>query len=150
MDQRQIQGILEIVRILRRNQPIINLLGKLTEGISKIVPCESVRYDLTDAQGRLWSRVVRVGGDPERPEFGDLARLRTYEQREIRQIEQGYEIKLPLGFGELVSGRLIVQRKGPRFTEEEIKLLESCADIFTLGLRARPFEPPPKPRSPFD
>jgi hypothetical protein len=31
-----------------------------------------------------------------------------------------------------------------------MKRLRAVADILSLGLRARPFEPPPKPRGPFD
>ena len=28
--------------------------------------------------------------------------------------------------------------------------LRAVADVLSLGLRARPFEPPPKPRGPFE
>ena len=54
-----------------------------------------------------------------------------------------------LGIGE-PSGRLILRRKSPPFGDDEVKKLRSVADILSLGLRARPFEPPARPRGPFE
>ncbi len=137
-----------IACVLRRRRAVSLLLPDLTAEIAKIVPADSFRYDIED-QGRLWSRSVRPGSEPERPALGAVARLGSRESEHAREIEGGFEACLLLGIGE-ASGRLILRRKAPAFGEEEMKKLRAVADVLSLGLRARPFEPPPKPRGPFD
>lgn len=137
-----------LARILRQKKVIQTLMPQVTEEIAKLVPVDWVRYDLTDEQGRLWTRTNKPGQEPERPGLGEVPRLGSRESEYAKAIEGGFEACVLLGIGE-AAGRLIVRRKsGP--LDAELPKLRSIADLLTLGFRARPFEPPPKPRNPFD
>ncbi|HZN60770.1 MAG TPA: hypothetical protein VFC90_00060, partial [Planctomycetota bacterium] len=61
-----------------------------------------------------------------------------------------FGVSVPLGIGEPPSGRLVVKRRSAAFSDEEVEVLKAAADLISIGFRARPFDPPPKPRSPFD
>lgn len=137
-----------MARLLRQKRVIQTLLPDLTAEIVRIVPTDWLRYDLED-QGKLWSRSIRPGSEPERPGLGVVPRLSSREAEYAKEIEGGYEVCLLLGIGD-PSGRLILRRKSSPFTDEEMKKLRSIADVLSIGLRARPFEPPPKPRGPFE
>lgn len=137
----------DLARLLRQKRVVQTLLPDLAKAIAELVPVDWIRVDLED-QGRLWSRAVRPGGEPERPGLGEVPRLGSREAEVAKEIEGGFEACLLLGIGE-ASGRLIVRRKSDSF-EKDLPKLRSIADVLTIGLRARPFEPPPKPRSPFD
>ena len=137
-----------IARTLRQKRVVAALLPDLTAEIVRIVPADSLRYDLDD-QGKLWSRSHKPGSEPERPGFGAVLRMGSREAEYAKETEGGFEACVILGIGE-ASGRLVLRRKSPPFGEDEMKKLRSIADVLSLGLRARPFEPPPKPRHPFD
>jgi len=137
-----------LARILRQKRVIQTLLPEVAKAIVELVPCDWVRFDLTDEQGRLWTRFVRPGSEPERPGLGEVPRLGSRESEYVRTIEGGFEACVLLGIGE-PSGRLIVRRKTKPY-DEDLSTLRSIADVVSLGFRARPFEPPPKPRSPFE
>lgn len=137
-----------IARVLRQKRAVQTLLADLTAEVLKIVSADWLRFDLED-QGKLWSRSIKPGGDPERPGLGAVPRLSSKEAEYARPIEGGHEACLLLGIGE-PSGRLILRRKSDPFTDEEMRKLRAVADVLSLGLRARPFEPPPKPRGPFE
>lgn len=137
-----------LARILRRKRAVSSLLKDLTAEILKIVPAEWLRYDLED-QGRLWSRSIRPGADPQRPGLGEVPRMSSKDAEYARPIEGGFEACILLGIGD-PTGRLILRRKSEAFTDEEMELLRAVSDVLSLGLRARPFEPPPKPRNPFE
>jgi hypothetical protein len=92
---------------------------------------------------------VKPGAEPQRPELGQVPRIGSRETEYAKDIEGGFEACLLLGIGE-TSGRLLLRRKSGAFTEEEMKKLRSVADLLTLGLRARPFDPPARPRGPFE
>jgi hypothetical protein len=150
MNTAQLETFVDIARILRRKEPVINLLAELTEKLFMIVAGDSVRYDLLDNEERLWSRIVGRGGKPERPELGAITRLKTKELIEQVLVEGRYILSIPIGFGDTVSGRFVIERKETKFTDEEIDVLKDCATLLTLGLRTRPLDLPPKPRRPFD
>ncbi len=137
-----------LARILRRKQVIATLLPDLTTEIVGLVPADWLRYDLQD-QGRLWSRSIQPGAEPERPELGAVQRLGSKEKDYTKPIEGGHEACVLLGIGE-PSGRLILRRRSGPFDEAEMEKLRAISDVLSLGLRARPFEPPPRPRSPFE
>ncbi len=137
-----------IARVLRQRRAVVMLLPDLTAEIARIVPADWFRYDLEE-QGKLWSRSVKPGAEPERPGLGVVPRLGSRESEHAGEIEGGFEACLLLGIGE-PSGRLLVRRKAGAFSDDEMKKLRAVADVLSLGLRARPFEPPPKPRGPFD
>lgn len=137
-----------IVRLLRQKRVISTLLPDLTAEIVRLVPADWLRFDLDD-QGRLWSRVVKPGAEPVRPGLGEVPRIGSREAEHAGEIDGGHEACLPLGIGE-PAGRLILRRKSPAFGEEEMRKLRAVADALSIGLRARPFEPPPRPRGPFD
>jgi len=137
-----------VARVLRQKKAVQTLLADLTAEILKIIPADWLRYDLED-QGKLWSRSIKPGADPERPGLGAVPRLGSKETEYVKPIEGGFEACVLLGIGE-PSGRLILRRKSGGFSDEDLKTLRSLADVLSLGLRARPFEPPPKPRGPFD
>jgi hypothetical protein len=134
--------------LLRQKKAVQTLLPDLTTELLKIAPADWVRYDLED-QGRLWCRSVRPGTEPQRPGLGEVPRITSRESEYAKEIDGGFEACLLLGIGE-TSGRLILRRKSAAFTEEEMKKLRSVADLLTLGLRSRPFDPPARPRSPFE
>jgi hypothetical protein len=81
--------------------------------------------------------------------LGAVPRLGSREAEYAREIEGGFEACLLLGIGD-PNGRLILRRRLPPFSDEDLRKLRPIADVLSLGLRARPFEPPPKPRSPFE
>lgn len=137
-----------LAHLLRQKKVIQTLMPDVAKAVAEIVPVDWLRVDLTDEQGRLWSRQVRPGGEAERPGLGEVPRLGSREADYARAIEGGFEACVLLGIGE-PSGRLVVRRKSGPF-DEDLAKLRPIADVLTLGLRARPFEPPPKPRSPFD
>ncbi len=138
----------EIARVLRQKRAVSSLLADLAAEIVRIVPADWLRLDLED-QGKLWSRSIKPGQEPVRPGLGEVPRIRSGESEYARPIEGGYEACMLLGIGD-PSGRLTLRRKSPAFDEEELRKLRSVADVLSLGLRARPFEPPPRPRGPFD
>ncbi|MFN3486496.1 MAG: hypothetical protein ACK44W_13590 [Planctomycetota bacterium] len=137
-----------LARILRQKRAVLSLLPELTAEIVKIVPADWLRYDLED-QGKLWSRAVRPGREPERPGLGAVPRLSSRETEYAKPIEGGFEACVLLGIGE-PSGRLVLRRASGPFGDDDMARLRQIADVLSLGLRARPFEPPPKPRSPFE
>jgi hypothetical protein len=134
--------------VLRQKKAVQTLVPDLTTELVKIVPADWLRYDLED-QGKLWSRSIKPGAEAQRPGLGEVPRIGSRDAEYAKEIEGGFEACLLLGIGE-TSGRLLVRRKTPAFTEDEMKRLRAVADILSLGLRARPFEPPPKLRGPFD
>jgi hypothetical protein len=137
-----------VAAVLRQKKAVQTLLPDLTTELVKIVAADWLRYDLED-QGKLWCRSIKPGAEPQRPGLGEVPRIKSTEAEYSREIEGGFEACLLLGIGE-TSGRLILRRKSSAFAEEEIKKLRSVADILSIGLRARPFEPPARPRGPFD
>jgi hypothetical protein len=137
-----------IARVLRTKRVVATLLPDLTSEIVKIVPADWLRYDLED-QGKLWSRSIKPGQEPARPGLGEVPRIKSGESEHMKEIEGGHEACLLLGIGE-PTGRFILRRKSGPFADEEMRKLRAIADVLTLGLRARPFEPPPRPRGPFD
>ena len=137
-----------IAAVLRQKKAVQTLVPDLTAEIVKIVAADWIRYDLED-QGRLWSRSVKPGAEPQRPGLGEVPRIGSRESEYARDIEGGFEACLLLGIGE-TTGRLLLRRRSSAFTEDEMKKLRTVADVLSIGLRARPFEPPPKPRGPFD
>ena len=137
-----------MAKILRQKKVITPLLPEVADEIFTSVPAEWMRIDLED-KGRLWSRSVKRGEEPKRPGLGEVPRMRTKESEYTKPIEGGQEACVLLGIGE-VSGRLILRRKTDAFTDEEMGLLRGFADVCSLGLRARPFDPPPRVRGPFE
>ena len=137
-----------LAALLRLKRAVQTLLPDVAAEVLKIVPADWMRVDLED-QGKLWSRSIRPGAEPQRPGLGEVPRMRSSDAEYAKEIEGGFEACLLLGIGE-PSGRLILRRKSGPFAEDEMKRLRSVADLLTLGLRARPFDPPPKPRGPFD
>ena len=137
-----------IAAVLRQKKTVHTLLADLTGEIARVVPADWLRYDLED-QGKLWSRSIKPGSDPVRPGLGEVPRIRSTESEYAKEIEGGFEACLLLGIGE-PTGRLLLRRKSSAFADDDLKKLRSIADVLSLGLRARPFEPPPKPRGPFE
>jgi hypothetical protein len=137
-----------IAAVLRQKKAVHTLLPDLTTELLKIVPADWLRYDLED-QGKIWCRSIKAGAEPQRPGLGEVPRIGSREAEYAKVIEGGFEACLLLGIGE-TTGRLILRRKLGAFTDDEMKKLRSVADLLSLGLRARPFEPPPRPRGPFD
>ena len=135
----------ELARVLRRPGPLQRLLREVTDQVAKLVALDGIRYDITDQKGSVWSRVCRLGEEPDRPGLGTVLRIKTREEL----VRDGDEVSLPLGFGDRAYGRIVVKRKGG-FSDEDVEALQRCADLFTLALRARPFDAKPKPRGPFD
>ena len=137
-----------IATVLRQKKAVQTLLADLTAEVVRIVPADWLRYDLED-QGKLWSRSIRPGSDPARPGLGEVPRIGSRESEYAKAIDGGFEACLLLGIGE-PAGRLLLRRKASAFGDDELKKLRSVADLLSLGLRARPFEPPPRPRGPFE
>jgi hypothetical protein len=137
-----------IAAVLRQKKAVQTLVPDLTTELVKIVPADWLRYDLED-QGKLWSRSIKPGAEAQRPGLGEVPRIGSRDAEYAKEIDGGFEACLLLGIGD-TSGRVLLRRKTPAFSEDEMKRLRAVADILSLGLRARPFEPPPKPRSPFD
>jgi hypothetical protein len=137
-----------IAAVLRQKKTIQTLLSDLTAEVVRVVPADWLRYDIED-QGKLWSRSIKPGSDPVRPGLGEVARIGSRESEYAKEIEGGFEACLLLGIGE-PAGRLLLRRKSPAFSDDDLKRLRTVADVLSLGLRARPLEPPPKPRGPFE
>lgn len=137
-----------VARLLRQKKAVSTLMADLAAEIFRIVPADWLRLDLED-QGKLWSRSVKPGQEPVRPGLGEVPRLRSGETEYARPIEGGHEACLLLGIGD-PSGRLLLRRRSAPFGEEDMEKLRPLADVLSLGLRARPLEPPPRPRGPFD
>jgi len=137
-----------LASVLRQKKVVHTLLPDLTTELVKIVPADWLRVDLEEG-GKLWCRSIKPGSEPQRPGLGEVPRITSRESEYAKEIEGGFEACLLLGIGE-TTGRLLLRRKSGPFTDEEMKKLRSVADLFSLGLRARPTEPPPKPRGPFD
>ena len=140
--------VARLAALLRQKKAVLTLFGDVAAEIARMVPADWIRIDLED-QGKLWSRSVKPGSEPQRPGLGEVPRMKSQESEYAKEIEGGFEACLLLGIGE-ASGRLLLRRKSGPFTPEEIKVLRPVADVLSIGLRARPFDPPPKPRSPFD
>jgi hypothetical protein len=137
-----------IAAVLRQKKAVQTLVPDLTAELVRIVAADWIRYDLED-QGKLWSRSIKPGAEAQRPGLGEVPRIRSNEAEYAKEIEGGFEACLLLGIGD-TAGRLLLRRRSPAFTDDEMKKLRAVADVLSLGLRARPFEPPPKPRGPFD
>lgn len=136
---------IDLARLLRRPGPLQNLLREVTEKFCCIVVFDTVRYDIADEKGQMWSRLCKPGVDPDRPSLGTILRLKTREEL----VREGDTVQVPLGFGDRPSGKIVVSRKGG-FSDADVEALQRCADLFTLALRARPLEAKPKPRGPFE
>lgn len=137
-----------LAALLRQKKAVLTLFPEVAAEIARLVPVEWLRIDLDD-QGKLWSRSVKPGGEPQRPGLGEVSRMKSNEAEYAKEIEGGFEACLLLGIGE-ASGRLILRRKSGPFSGEELKTLRAAADVLSLGLRSRPFDPPARPRSPFE
>ena len=137
-----------LASVLRQKKAVQTLFPDVVSEVVKLVPADWLRLDLDD-QGRLWSRSMKPGGEPQRPGLGEVNRMGSKEVEYAKEIDGGFECCVLLGIGE-ASGRLILRRKSGPFGAEDLKLLRPVADVLTLGLRARPFEPPARPRGPFD
>lgn len=142
--------LLEMAAVMRRRAPIHGLLADVTKCLLAAVPADGARFDLSDESGKLWSRVVRAGQEPERPSLGGVTPLRSKESFQRTEEDGLFGVSIPLGIGEPASGRLVLKRRSGAFSDDEVEVLRSAADLISLGLRARPYDPPPKPRSPFD
>jgi hypothetical protein len=134
--------------ILRQKKVVETLLPQVVAEIVKAVPCEWVRFDIGDERNRIWSRSIKPGGKPERPGLGEILRVGSRDESYSKAIDGGFEACLMLGIGE-PTGRMILRRKEKGF-DDDMPALQAVADVVTLGFRARPMEPPPKPRSPFE
>jgi hypothetical protein len=137
-----------LAALLRQKKAVQTLAVDLAAEIIRFVPADWMRLDLDD-QGRLWSRILKPGAEPQRPGLGEVPRMGSKEVEYAKDIEGGFEACVLLGIGE-ASGRLILRRKAGPFTAEDLKRLRPVADVLSLGLRARPFDPPARPRGPFD
>lgn len=139
-----------IAAILRRRTAVANLLRELADAIFACVACDGMRFDLTDERSGLWSRIAKPGQEPERPSLGAVARLKTRETCEETCEEGVHQVVVPLGIGDPATGRWTLRRRSGAFTNAELDAIRAIADVLSLGLRARSFDPPPKPRGPFD
>jgi hypothetical protein len=137
-----------LAALLRQKKAVQTLVADLAAEIVKVVPADWLRLDLED-QGKLWSRSIKPGEEPRRPELGEVPRMKSSESEYAKDIEGGFEACLLLGIGE-ASGRLLLRRKSGPFSPDDLKRLRPVADVLSIGLRARPFEPPARPRGPFD
>ena len=137
-----------LANMLRQRRAVSSLLKDVTTEIVRNVPADWLRFDLED-QGRLWSRSIKPGSDPVRPGLGEVPRMSSKDSDYVKEIEGGFEACVLLGIGE-PTGRLILRRKSGAFSDDDLKKLRPVADVLSLGLRARPFDPPPKPRNPFE
>ena len=137
-----------LAALLRQKKAVQTLVPDLAVEIAKVVPADWLRFDLED-QGKLWSRSIKPGGEPQRPALGEVPRMKSNESEYAKEIEGGFEACLLLGIGE-PSGRLLLRRKSEPFRPDELQRLRPVADVLSIGLRARPFEPPARPRGPFE
>jgi hypothetical protein len=134
----------KLTSILRRRTHVGNLLKDLTEELFAFVPCDGMRFDLADEKGGLWSRIAKRGGEPERPGLGAVARLKTRETFDVTEEDGVHQVAVPLGLGDQATGRWTLRRRSGAFSSAEIEAIKSIADVLSLGLRARPFDPPAK------
>lgn len=137
-----------LAALLRQKKAVQTLVSDLAAEIVRIVPADWLRLDLEE-QGKIWSRSIKPGAEPQRPALGEVPRMKSNESEYARPIEGGFEACLLLGLGE-ASGRLLLRRKSEAFSPDELQRLRPVADILSIGLRARPFEPPARVRGPFD
>ena len=137
-----------LAALLRQKKAVQTLFTDLAAELVRLVPADWLRIDLDD-QGKLWSRSIRPGGEPQRPGLGEVSRMKSHESEYAKEIEGGFEACLLLGIGE-PGGRLLLRRKSGPFAAEELKTLRSAADVLSLGLRARPFDAPARLRGPFE
>lgn len=137
-----------LAAILRQKRAVFTLLPEILTEVQRFVPLDAFRVDIED-QGRLWSRIVKPGVEPERPGLGAVPRLGSQETEVMKETEHGFEAVLILGIG-APAGRFIVRRKASAFNPDELKNLRTIADLLTLGLRARPLDPPARLRNPFE
>jgi hypothetical protein len=142
--------LLDMASAMRRRAPIHYLLVDVSKSLLAAVPADGARFDLSDESGKLWTRIVRPGQEPERPGLGSITPIRSKESFQRTEEDGLFGVSLPLGIGEPPSGRLVLKRRSGAFSDEEVEVLRAAADLISIGLRARPFDPPPKPRSPFD
>jgi hypothetical protein len=131
-----------LVTILRKRLHISPILRELADEIIAQVPCDGFRLDLTDEKGGMWSRIVRKGEEPQRPELGAVTRLKSKELFEVTESEGVHQVVIPLGLGETASGRWTIRRRSGAFVAVEIDALRAIADLLSLSLRNRPFDPP--------
>lgn len=136
-----------LAAVLRQKKAVQTLLPEILAEVTRLVPVDAMRLDL-DENGRLWSRLVKPGAEPERPGLLAVPRIASRETESSREVEGLHELTLLLGIGE-VSGRFILRRSRP-FDEAEKRTLRIVSDLLTLGLRARPFDPPARARHPFE
>ncbi len=142
--------LLRIAAVLRRKTAVSNLLREIGDVLLSAVPADYLRLDLGDDQGKLWSRVCRYGQDPERPGLGAVNGIRSTEALARSEEEGVHGISIPLGLGDVPTGRLVLKRRSGAFTKDDEEALVTASHLFSIGLRSRPFEPPPKPRNPFE
>ncbi len=133
-----------IVTLLRRRLYISPILRELADEIFAQVPCDGFRLDLTDERGGMWSRIIRRGEEPQRPELGSVARLKTKEVFEVTESEGVHQVVIPLGLGDQTSGRWTLRRRSAPFSDADLDALKAIADLLSLALRHRPFDPPGK------
>jgi hypothetical protein len=138
-----------LVAVLRQKKAVQTLLPDLVSEIVRLVPLDGMRFDI-DEGGRLWSRLARPGQEPERPGLGAVPRLGSRETESVKDLEGGgVEATFILGIGE-PAGRFVARRKDRGYSPEELRTLRLVSDLLTLGLRARPLDPPARPRGPFE
>ena len=137
-----------LAALLRQKKAVQTLFGDVAAEVVRIVPADWLRIDLED-QGKLWSRSIKPGSEPQRPGLGEVPRMTSRESEYAKAIDGGFEACLLLGIGE-ASGRLILRRKSEAFGPDDLKKLRPVADVLSIGLRARPFDPPARPRGPFE
>ena len=78
-----------IAAVLRQKKAVQTLVPDLTVEILKIVSADWIRYDLED-QGKLWSRSIKPGAEPQRPGLGEVPRIKSTETEYSKDIEGGF------------------------------------------------------------
>ena len=96
-----------LAALLRQKKAVQTLFGDVAAEIVRIVPADWLRIDLED-QGKLWSRSIKPGSEPQRPGLGEVPRMTSREAEYAKEIEGGFEACLLLGIGE-PSGRLLLR-----------------------------------------
>jgi hypothetical protein len=134
----------KLAAILRRRPHISPLLKDLCEEVFAHIACDGMRLDLTDEKGGMWCRIVRRGEEPVRPELGQVSRLKTNETFEVSESDGVHQVVAPLGFGDHAHGRWTLRKRSGPFTAPEMDAIKAIADLFSVALRARPFDPPGK------
>src|SRR6267142_896520 len=100
--------LLDMAAAMRRRAPIHYLLVDVTKALLAAVPADGARYDLSDETGKLWTRIVRAGQEPERPGLGSITPIRSKESFQRTEEDGLFGVSLPLGIGEPPSGRLVL------------------------------------------